>query len=145
MTATDSTQPKLVRDLTRTGITTCFDTALFVDAVRTLLEKKIESLIVLDEHSRAIGMFSRREAVETYARSGIKAYNFETLTVADVMRPDIPQVPATIPATAAAQIMLDQGVRSIYLMHHKKAGSPDRPVGVLLLDAIIQEMIDPSE
>ena len=145
MTATNSTNPKLVHDLARTGITTCFDTTLFVEAVRTLLKKNIESLIVLDDYSRAIGIFSRHEAVETYARSGINATNFDTLTVADVMRSDIPQVSANIPAITAAQIMLDQGLRNIYLMHHKNAGTPDRPVGLLSLDDIIGEMIGESE
>jgi len=109
---------KLVRDLMHIGVETCQANTLLVEAVRTLLREELESFIVLDENSHAVGMLTRREAVAVYGRSGADSREFNTLTVADVMNPDIPEVPPDIPATAAAQIMLDQGLREIYLMHH---------------------------
>ena len=45
------------------------------------------------------------------------------------MREDVPQVPPDIPLAAAAQIMQDQKVRTLYLMHH--AGGIDYPAAML--------------
>ena len=133
---------KTVRDLMRIGVTACSADTPFVEAVRTLLHNNLESLIILDDHSRAIGMLSRREVVETYARSGVSSNNLETLTVAEAMCSNIPKVPPGIPAITATQIMLDQGLREIYIMHNKNAGTPDRPVGVLSLSNVLREISD---
>jgi CBS domain-containing protein len=69
--------------------------------------------------------------------------DIETLTVGEVMRPDIPQVPPDIPATAAAQIMLDQGVREIYLMHH--GGGISWPAAVLRFEDVLRYLAAESE
>jgi CBS-domain-containing membrane protein len=61
---------KLVRDLMHIGVATCRADTLLVEAVRTLLHEDLESLIVLDENSHAVGMLSRREAVVVYGQSG---------------------------------------------------------------------------
>jgi CBS domain-containing protein len=66
-----------------------------------------------------------------------------SLTVADVMRPDIPEVPPDIPATAAAQIMLDRGVREIYLMHH--GGGMSWPAAVLRFEDVLRYLAAESE
>ncbi len=47
------------------------------------------------------------------------------------MREGVPQVPPDIPLTAAAQIMQDQGVRALFLMHH--AGGIEYPAAMLSL------------
>jgi CBS domain-containing protein len=127
---------KLVRDLMRIGVVTCPDSMPFVEAARLLLKQRLESLIVLDGRSHAVGMLTRREVVAGYGRFGAHPQGYESLTVADVMRPDIPEIPPDIPATAAAQIMLDQGVREIYLLHHD--GGIGWPAAVLRFDDILR-------
>lgn len=105
---------RLVRDLMQIGVTTCPAQTPVVEAVQILLKEELESLIVLDENGHAIGLFSRREAIAAYGHP----QGYDNLTVAEVARPDIPEAPPDIPATAAAQLMLDQNVRELYLMHH---------------------------
>jgi CBS domain-containing protein len=134
---------KLVRDLMHIGVTTCSADALVVEAARILLRNNLESLIVLDGNGHAVGVFGRREVVKAYAGSGATARDLDTLTVADEMCPDIPQIPPDIPATAAAQIMLDQGLREIYLMHH--AGGIGWPAAVLRFEAVLRYLADESE
>ena len=134
---------KLVRDLMHIGVATCQDNTLLVEAVRTLLREAHESLIVLDENSQAVGMLSRREAVAVYGRSGADMRDARTLTVADVMRPDIPEVPPDIPATVAVQIMLDRGIREIYLMHH--GGGASWPAAVLRFEDVLRYLAAESE
>jgi CBS domain-containing protein len=134
---------QLVRDLMHIGVATCQSGTLLVEAVRTLLREDLESLIVLDENGHAVGVLSRREAVAVYGRSGADLGDLQTLTVADVMRPDIPEVPPDIPATAAAQIMLDRGLREIYLMHH--GGGAGWPAAVLRFEDVLRHVAAESE
>ena len=134
---------KLVRDLMHIGVATCQDDTPLVEAVRTLLRENLESFIVLDGNSHAVGMLSRHEAVAAFGRSGVDTQDLEVLTVADVMRSDIPEVPPDIPAAAAAQIMLDRGVREIYLLHHGSGFS--WPAAVLRFEDVLRYMAAESE
>lgn len=128
----------LVRDLMQIGVTTCSAGTPVPEAVCNLLQNGLESLVVLDENGHAAGLFGRREAVAAYGLSGIGREGNESLTVADVMRPDIPEIPPDIPATAAAQLMLDQNVRALYLMHHD--GGISWPAAVLRFDDILRRL-----
>ena len=55
------------------------------------------------------------------------------------MRPDIPEIPPDIPAAAAAQIMLDLGVRSLFLMHHD--GGVSWPAAVFRFEDILRQLV----
>lgn len=134
---------KLVRDLMHIGVSTCLTSTPFVEATRILFRENLESFIVLDINSHAAGVFGRREAVEAYARSGASARDLDTVTVEDVMSPEIPEVPPDIPAIAAAQIMLDHGIREIYLMHH--AGGIGWPAAVLRFEDVLRYLSAESE
>jgi CBS domain-containing protein len=134
---------KLVRDLMRIGVVTCQADTSLVEAVRTLLREDLESLIILGDNSHAVGMLSRREAVVVSGRSGADMHDVRTLTAADVMNPDIPEVPPDIPATAAAQIMLDRSIREIYLMHH--GGGASWPAAVLRYEDVLRYLSAESE
>jgi predicted transcriptional regulator len=134
---------KFVRDLMHIGVSTCPTNTSVAEAARTLLRENLESLIVLGDNGHAAGMLSRREVVAAYARVGAGSHDGQTLTVADVMCPDIPEVPADIPAIAAAQIMLDQGIREIYLMHH--AAGISWPAAVLRFEDVLRYLAAESE
>jgi len=134
---------KLVRDLMHIGVTTCPANTTLADAVRLLLQERLESLIVLDDNRHAIGLVAQMEAVAAYGRSGAKAKAPEVLTLAEVMQPHIPEIPPDIPATAAAQIMIDQGVRALYLMHHD--GGISWPAAVLRFEDILRYMAAESD
>ncbi|MCL4303862.1 MAG: CBS domain-containing protein [Anaerolineae bacterium] len=127
---------KLVRELMHIGVPTCPAQTPLFEAAQTLLAKQLEALIVLDEHGHALGLLSRREVAAAYGQAGITVRNLETLTVADVMRADIPHVPADIPAPAAVQLMLDQNVREIYVMHHE--GGIHYPAAVLRFEDVLR-------
>jgi CBS domain-containing protein len=80
---------------------------------------------------------------QAFVQAGISGSSFETLTVADVMRANIPKVPADIPANAAVQLMLDQNVREIYIMHHE--GGIRYPAAVLRIEDILRFVAAESE
>ena len=134
---------KFVRDLMHIGVSTCSTNISVAEAARTLLHENLEALIVLDSNGHAVGVLGRREVVAAYAQAGTRSRGGETVTAADVMRPDIPEVPADIPAVAAAQIMLDQGVREVYLMHH--ASGLSWPAAVLRFEDVLRYLAAESE
>jgi len=114
----DVAKTLLVRDLMQIGVPTCADTTALAEAAQRLLDEKLEALVVLDDHGNAVGLLGRREVVATYVRWGIAPSHTAPLTVADAMNQHIPEVPPDIPAAAAAQLMLDQHLREMYLLHH---------------------------
>ncbi len=134
---------KLVRDLMHIGVPTCRADTPLVKAVHRLLREKLEALIVLDDNGHAVGMLAQSEIVAVYGQLGTNIQEYETLTVADVMRPDIPKIPPDIPATAAVQIMLDQNLREIYLMHHD--GGIGWPAAVLRFEDVLRHLAAESE
>jgi CBS domain-containing protein len=133
----------LVRDLMHIGVTTCQSGWPLVDAVRTLLRDRLEAFIVLDENSHAVGVFGRQEALAVYGQFGGNLSDVQHLTVADAMRSDIPEVPPDIPAPAAAQIMLDQNVREVYLMHH--GGGMSWPAAALRFEDVLRHIAAESD
>lgn len=129
-----------VRDLMQIGVVTCPANTPLVEAVAILLREELESLVVLDANGHAAGLFGRREAVVAYGLSPLRTQGYATLTVAEAMRPDIPEIPADIPATAAAQLMLDQGERAFYLMHHD--GGIRWPSAVFRFEDVLRQMAE---
>ena len=134
---------KLVRDLMHIGVATCREDTPLTEAARTLLREQLESLIVLNEHGHAIGMLTRPDVVAAYGRSGASAQGYEPLTAGDVMRPDILEIPPDIPATAAALMILDQGIREAYLLHHD--GGMSWPAAVFRFDDVLRYLAEESE
>jgi len=103
----------LVRDLMTVGVPTCPAETPVPHLARLLRDGTLEGVIVLDQEGHAVGMISPDELVKAYAYG-----DWHHLTAEQIMREDVPQVPPDIPLTAAAQIMRDQGVRVLFLMHH---------------------------
>jgi CBS domain-containing protein len=134
---------KFVRDLMHIGVITCREDTPLLETVRTLLREQLDSLIVLNEHGHAVGMLARSDVVAAYGRSGASVQGHASLTAADVMRSDIPEIPPDIPATAATQMMLDQGVREAYLMHHD--GGIGWPAAVFRFDDVLRYLVAESE
>ena len=138
MTGVDNPPVELVRDLMHIGVETCpVDTPL-VEAVQTLLQNQLEALVILDAHGHAVGLFGRQEAVLAYGLPQPCSGSLDALKVADAMRPEIPEIPPDVPATAAAQLMVDQNVRCLYLMHHD--GGISWPAAVLRFEDILRHV-----
>jgi CBS domain-containing protein len=138
--------PTLVRDLMTVGVDTCKTDTGVLDLARLMLQKNLEAVVVLDEDGCAQGVISLEELSGLYSRfsEGGQAA-LESLTAAAIMREGVPQVPPDIPLSAAAQLMHDQGVRAVFLMHH--AGGIEYPAGVLTYTHLIRHMTaaDPAE
>lgn len=104
---------KLVRDLMSVGVPTCSLQTSLQQVARLLLNSEIDCVVVIDPEGHAEGVVSQDDLVKAYTENG-----WDELVAEDVMQENVPQVPPDIPLTAAAQIMRDQHVRSVFMMHH---------------------------
>ena len=125
-------ETKLVRDLMSVGAPTCSVETPIVDLAKKMLEKDWEAVVVLEsDQGHAVGVVSQRELLQAYTRS-----DYTQLTAEDLMGENIPTVPPDIPITAAAQLMLDQGTRVVYITHH--AGGIKYPAAWLTLKHLLR-------
>lgn len=106
------TSPKLVRDLMTVGVLTCAPDTSLVDLARLMLDKSCEAVVVMQD-GHALGVVGEDELVSAFDR-----VDLHQLVAEDVLREGVPQVPPDIPLAAAAQLMHDLGVRTLFLMHH---------------------------
>lgn len=128
----------LVRDLMTVGVQTCPPGTPVADVARLLLDRDLEAVVVLDREGHAAGIVGREELVRAYA-SGVD----DAMTAEDIMHEGVPQAPPDIPLTAAAQLMLDQGVRSFFLMHN--AGGIIYPAAFITYKHLIRHLAATSD
>jgi len=105
--------PSLVRDLMSVGVPTCKLTTPIVEIARFILEQQVEEMVVLGSENEGVGIVGYEELVSAYSREDAK-----TLTAEDVMREGVPDLPADISLTLAAQLMQDKHIRVGYMMHN---------------------------
>jgi CBS domain-containing protein len=131
------------------GVPTCSLETPIVELTRILLEKEFEAFVVLDEQGHAQGVVSRHDLVRVYAQDEALASQtearkpYEGLTAGEVMQDGVPQVPPDIPLPVAAQIMQDQGVRVLYMMHH--AGGIAYPAALLSYKHLLRHLAMESQ
>jgi len=132
-------QVKLVRDLMTVGVPTCTAETPVVDLVRMLLEQGWEAVVVLDGmEGHALGVISQDELIKAY----IHAENGNQIA-GEIMREGVPQVPPDIPLAAAAQLMQDLKVRTLYLMHH--AGGIEYPAAMISYKHLLRQLAADNE
>jgi CBS domain-containing protein len=120
----------LVRDLMRVGVPTCAEQAPLAEVARLLVERNVGALVVLDEDGNAAGWVGEHHVARAMERS------YKELTAADIMDEHVPTVQPDLPAAAAAQLMLDQGLRQFFVTHH--AGGAVYPAALFTLQDVVR-------
>jgi crotonyl-CoA carboxylase/reductase len=133
MTETDQSKPQFVRDLMTVGVVTCLPETSIIDIARTILDSDVEAVVVLEE-GNALGIIGQDELVQAFTKQ-----DYADLTAEQILRVGVPQVPADIPISAAAQYMLDQKVRALFLMHH--AGGIEYPAALISYRHLLRLMV----
>lgn len=122
----------LVRDLMKIGVATCSPDTPASEIAKLLVDKKLEAVVVLDPvDGHGLGIVSQDDLVKSFSLPGARIQLAEA-----IMQDEIPQVPADIPVTAAAQLMVDQGLRVLFLMHH--SGGIEYPAAMLTYEHILR-------
>jgi predicted transcriptional regulator len=123
---------QLVRDLMTVGVETCSPDTPIVDLARALLDNAGEDIVVMQD-GHALGTIGLEQMTQAYARG-----DYSELKAMDILHEGVPQIPPDIPLTAAAQIMLDLKVMTLYLMHH--AGGVTYPAAMLSYRHILRHI-----
>ena len=123
---------KFVRDVMSRFVVTCAPDTSLVEAAQRMTENRINALVVVDEGGEACGVVSRSDLVRVYDR------DYTSMTVEEVMTPHVTTVIPDIPVAAAAQLMLDNKIDRLVIVHQRPA--TQRPVGILSLSDIVREM-----
>ena len=105
--------PILVRDLMTVGVPTCKTSTLVIDIARFIIDNNVEEMVVLGTEGEGVGVVGYEELVLAYGRENVKS-----LTAEQVMHEGVPELPADIPLSAAAQMMKDRGIRVAYMTHN---------------------------
>lgn len=122
---------KLVRDIMKIGVPTCKREAKLPEVARIMARENADAIIVMDEFG-ACGVISQSDIVHAYSR------NVELLTAADVMTEKIISVEPETRLTTAANMMQEDHVHQLFIMHEHPG--PSRPSAVLTMRAIIRDM-----
>ena len=115
----------LVRDLMQVGVPTCREDTPLKDAARLLVERNVAALIVLDEDANMVGWIGEQHVARVINR------DYAKLTAGHIMDEHVPEILPEVPAAAAAHLMLDRGLRQLFVTHH--AGGIKYPAAVITL------------
>lgn len=101
-----------VSDLLRTGgvVVHTSPEATVAEAVRTMAQRNVSSILVIDEHRRLVGIFTERDLLR---RVVVPERDPATTSISEVMSRDVLVVPATTPRNDVLQIMDTQHIRHI--------------------------------
>jgi signal-transduction protein with cAMP-binding, CBS, and nucleotidyltransferase domain len=125
---------KIVRDLMQIVVVTCPVDTVIADLTRLALEKDLDSIIVTDPaEGNAVGVVTQFDLVRAHTHG-----KTEVLTAMDILQEEIPQIPPEIPLTTAAQMMLDNNIRTYFLMHH--AGGVLYPTAYISYKLILRHL-----
>jgi len=123
---------QLVRDLMTIGVETCTPDTPIADLARALLDNSGEDIVVMQD-GHALGTIGLEQMTQAYSKG-----EYYDLNARDILNEGVPQIPPDIPLTAAAQIMLDQKVKTLFLMHH--AGGITYPAAMISYRHILRHI-----
>ncbi len=114
----------------RVGVPTCREDVALAEVARLLVERNASALVVLDEDGNAVGWVGEEHVARAAGHSNA------ALVASDVMVEQVPTIPPDVPAVAAANLMLDRGIRQLFVVHH--AGGIVYPAAVFTLQDVIR-------
>lgn len=122
---------RLVRDVMKIGVPTCKRQDELAAVAKIMAMENSDAVIVMDEFG-ACGVVSQSDLVRAYPR------NVDLLTAADVMTDKIISIAPEAPITAAANILQEENVHQVFIMHEHPGAS--RPSAVITMRSIVREM-----
>ena len=126
-----SMKTRLVRDIMKIGVPTCTLDAPLPQVAQIMARENADAIIVMDEFGAA-GVVSQSDLVHAYPR------NYELLAAKDVMTDKIIRIAPEAAVTAASNLMQDEKVHQLFVMHEHPG--PSRPSAVVTMRAIVREM-----
>ncbi len=118
-----------IRDIMRRGIETIKDTDSAQQAAKKMKDKKVSSLVVVDENSKAKGIVSERDLVAKVCTADVSV---NTIKNKEIMSSPLITINSRSSPSEAADIMLQHNVRHLLVVDN--SGNNDdmnTPVGII--------------
>jgi acetoin utilization protein AcuB len=127
---------KFVRDAMHEGVVTCSIDTPLRDALRTMSENGVRSIVITDTDCSLTGILSQTDLFN------VKLMNPDTwsdMRVADVMTRNVLTVTRDLPLNEAAKRLIENHVHRIVVVD---AADPCSAVGVLSMSDIVRDMMN---
>ena len=126
----------LVRDLMRKNPYTVAESASIQDTARIMNDKKVSSLVILDENNNPVGLVSERDLVRKVCINDLPT---NRVTNKEIMSSPLITIDSESSATTATDLMLKNNVRHLLVIDNESKDN-NQPIGIITpLDLVKNE------
>ena len=126
----------LVRDLMRKNPYTVAESASIQDTARIMNDKKVSSLVIVDEDNNPVGLVTERDLVRKVCINDLPT---NRVTNKEIMSSPLITIDSESSATTATDLMLKNNVRHLLVIDNESKDS-NRPIGIITpLDVVKYE------
>ena len=117
----------LVRDLMKKNPYTVAESASIQDTARIMNEKKVSSLVILDEDNNPVGLVTERDLVRKVCINDLPT---NRVTNKEIMSSPLITIDSESSASTATDLMLKNHVRHLLVVNNESKGS-SQPIGII--------------
>jgi len=126
----------LVRDLMRKNQYTVAESASIQDTARIMNDKKVSSLVILDENNNPVGLVSERDLVRKVCINDLPT---NRVTNKEIMSSPLITIDSESSASTATDLMLKNNVRHLLVIDNESKDN-NQPIGIITpLDLVKNE------
>ena len=126
----------LVRDLMRKNQYTVAESASIQDTARIMNDKKVSSLVILDENNNPVGLVTERDLVRKVCINDLPT---NRVTNKEIMSSPLITIDSESSASTATDLMLKNNVRHLLVIDNESKDN-NQPIGIITpLDLVKNE------
>jgi len=126
----------VVRDLMRKNPYTVADSASIQDTARIMNDKKVSSLVILDEDNNPVGLVTERDLVRKVCINDLPT---NRVTNKEIMSSPLITIDSESSASTATDLMLKNNVRHLLVIDNESKDN-NQPIGIITpLDLVKNE------
>ena len=126
----------LVRDLMRKNPYTVAESTSIQDTARIMNDKKVSSLVILDENNNPVGLVTERDLVRKVCINDLPT---NRVTNKEIMSSPLITIDSESSATTATDLMLKNNVRHLLVINNESKDN-NQPIGIITpLDLVKNE------
>ncbi|MDW0231776.1 MAG: CBS domain-containing protein [Nitrososphaeraceae archaeon] len=126
----------LVRDLMRKNPYTVAESASIQDTARIMNDKKVSSLVILDENNNPVGLVTERDVVRKVCINDLPT---NRVTNKEIMSSPLITIDSESSASTATDLMLKNNVRHLLVINNESKDN-NQPIGIITpLDLVKNE------
>ena len=117
----------LIRDLMRKNPYTVAESASIQDTARIMNDKKVSSLVILDENNNPVGLVTERDLVRKVCINDLPT---NRVTNREIMSSPLITIDSESSATTATDLMLKNKVRHLLVIDNESKDN-NQPIGII--------------